>query len=54
MDDTDLYRRVLDRKATGFRTNRLLALTSQLIPTATAAVIVVVGLYLTAQGLAKI
>jgi ABC-type nickel/cobalt efflux system permease component RcnA len=47
-------RRALDRRATALRPGRLVDLASRLVPTATAAVIVVVGVYLTARGVAQI
>jgi nickel/cobalt exporter len=47
-------RRALDRRATVLRPSRMLTATSRLIPTATAAFIVAVGLYLTARGVAQI
>ena len=47
-------RRALDRRATAVRPGRLIDLAARLVPTTTAAVIVVVGLYLAARGVAQI
>ncbi|MDQ4098686.1 MAG: sulfite exporter TauE/SafE family protein [Actinomycetota bacterium] len=47
-------RRALDRRATVLRPNGLLQTATRLVPIATAAFIVVVGLYLTVQGAAQI
>jgi ABC-type nickel/cobalt efflux system permease component RcnA len=47
-------RRALDRRATAIGPNRLVSVASRLVPTTTAGVIVVVGVYLAVRGVAQI